>query len=67
MSGGRSSCRFSTGSVVGATALSGHIAVVRPWLLRWGASEYEVGWSMPGDELVPYARMELTHAITILA
>ena len=41
--------------------------MVRPWLLRWGASEYEVGWSMPGDELVPYARMELTHAITILA
>ena len=39
--------------------------VVRPWHRRWGASDEEVGRSLPGDDLVTEANFETTRAITI--
>lgn len=41
--------------------------VIRPWLLRWGATDADVRRSLPGDDLVPAPKMEYTHAITIHA
>jgi hypothetical protein len=39
--------------------------VIRPRLLRWGATDADVHRSLPGDDLVPHPKMEYTHAITI--
>jgi hypothetical protein len=41
--------------------------VIRPWLLRWGATDADVHRSLPGDDLVSHPKMETTHAITIRA
>jgi hypothetical protein len=41
--------------------------VVRPWHLRWGASDEEIARILPGDELVPDAKISSTHAIAIHA
>ncbi len=41
--------------------------VVRPWHLRWMASDEEVNRSLPGDDLVPHPTISLTRAITIEA
>ena len=41
--------------------------VVRPWHLRWGATDEEAGKPLPGDELVPNAAIESTRAITVNA
>jgi hypothetical protein len=38
---------------------------VRPWHTRWGASEDEARRSLPGDELVPRPRIDVTHAVGI--
>ena len=32
---------------------------------RWGATSEEVARPMPGDEIVPHAQVQTTHAITI--
>jgi hypothetical protein len=40
---------------------------VRPWHMRWGATDAEVAAAMPGDEFVPRARFNATRAITIEA
>lgn len=50
---------------VGATAA--YVWGIRPWHLRWGATDEEVRASLPGDELVPHAKLKATHAITINA
>jgi hypothetical protein len=39
----------------------------RPWFLRWGATDEEIGRSWPGDELSPDPVSEATRAITIHA
>ena len=42
--------------------------LVRPWHLRWGATDREVRQSFPGDELTsPHPKLDATHAITINA
>ena len=38
---------------------------LRSWHLRWGATASEVQQRLPGDDLVPTAWTEATHAITI--
>src|SRR5688572_30708078 len=40
---------------------------VQPWFARWGATDYEVGKSLPGDEIIPFAASQETRAITINA
>lgn len=60
---------FSRGWVVGAVAGfaagSAYRFVVRPWHLRWGATEVEVNGPLPGDDLVPTPKINATHAVTI--
>jgi len=41
--------------------------VIRPWLLRWGATDADARRSLPGDDLLPHPKMETTHAVTIRA
>jgi hypothetical protein len=40
---------------------------LRPWHIRWGATEAEVAGSMPGDEVVPRAQFNATRSVTIEA
>ncbi len=44
-----------------------YLMVIRPWHLKWGATEDEANRLLPGDELVPEAKINATHAITINA
>ena len=40
---------------------------IRPWHLRWGATEEDLSKPLPGDELVPDPAIESTRAITVNA
>jgi hypothetical protein len=60
--------RRAAGAILAAaTALVGYVILVRPRLLRWGASDQEVAESLPGDEVVTQPRYQTTHAVTIKA
>jgi hypothetical protein len=50
-----------------AGVLAAYVLAVRPWHLRWGATDEEVSESLPGDELVSHPNVMATHAITINA
>jgi hypothetical protein len=43
------------------------LALARPWFLDWGSTPQERGRALPGDEIVPAARLHGTHALTIAA
>jgi hypothetical protein len=54
--------------IAGPAALAGYLALIRPRLLTWGASEDEVQRPMPGDDLIaPPLGLNVTRAITIEA
>ena len=56
------------GSTLGTVAaLAAYVFVVRPWHLKWGATNDEVKMTLPGDELVEHPKLNATHAITINA
>lgn len=55
------------GAAVAAITTAVYVFAVRPWHLRWGATDEEVRMRLPGDELVPNPRINATHAITIRA
>lgn len=55
----------SAGSI--GAALGAYAFLVRPWHLRWGATEAEVQEPLPGDDVVPNPKHQATHAITINA
>jgi len=52
---------------VGAVAVVVYHKHLRPWHMRWGATQQERDRAWPGDELVPNAASDQTHAITIEA
>jgi len=41
--------------------------ILRPWRIRWGATDDELRRTWPGDELVPQPKWSYTQAITIRA
>jgi hypothetical protein len=43
----------------------GYILVIRPWHLRWGATDFETQQPLSGDELVAQPKLQATHAVTI--
>ena len=49
-----------------AALAAAYVGAVKPWHLRWGATDVEVARRMPGDELIPGAG-SATRAITIHA
>ncbi len=56
---------------VGGTFVAGAVFAVlygkflRPWHLRWGATDEEIIEPLPGDGVKPDADVQVTHAITI--
>lgn len=54
-------------AATGAAALAVYQFVIRPWHLRWGATDEEINETLPGDEVKPDADAQVTHAITINA
>jgi hypothetical protein len=44
-----------------------YLFMIRPWQLRWGATDDEVSRSLPGDEIVPSPSFNATRAVTIRA
>lgn len=51
----------------GAAGFLTYTQVIRPWHLRWGTTREEARRRLPGDELVPGAKLTATHALTIRA
>jgi hypothetical protein len=47
--------------------VSVYLQVIRPWQLRWGATDDEVHRAMPGDELVTRPTFNATRAVTVEA
>jgi hypothetical protein len=50
---------------VAAAVGAAYFFAVRPWHLRWGATDEELVATLPGDALCPNASAQVTHAITI--
>ena len=44
-----------------------YLRMIRPWQLRWGATDDEVRRAMPGDELVARPSVHATRAVTVQA
>ncbi len=44
-----------------------YLFIIRPWHVRWGATDEEVHQPMPGDDEVPHSLMTGTRAVTIRA
>lgn len=44
-----------------------YLRFIRPWQLRWGASDDEVARPMPGDDLVPAPTFLATRAVSVQA
>ena len=61
------SLKLWTTALGGAAALAAYALFVRPWHLKWGATDEEQKMSLPGDELVEHPKLNATHAITIHA
>jgi len=50
-----------------AVAVCAYLWCVRPWYLRWGASDEESRAALPGDDLVEEPHLSATRAITVRA
>jgi hypothetical protein len=44
-----------------------YLQLLRPWQLRWGATDDELRRAMPGDELVTRPSFNATRAVTVQA
>jgi len=53
--------------LVFAGLLTVYVFIIRPWQLRWGATDLEVACTMPGDEFVENPTFSATRAVTINA
>src|SRR5829696_4354160 len=42
-----------------------YVLIVRPWHLRWGATDEETRKALPGDGLVPQPVAQMTRALTV--
>ena len=63
----RSVARVVGGLVATGAAVAVYAFVVRPWYLRWGATNHEVARALPGDDLARESRIGSTRAVTIAA
>ena len=53
--------------LTGAAVVTVYAVALRPWHMKWGASQHEVEQPMPGDDVIPMPKIETTRAITIAA
>lgn len=49
----------------GIAAVGVYALAVRPWIRNWGATTAERSMPLPGDELIPDAAGQSTHAVTV--
>jgi hypothetical protein len=54
-------------AALGAVACGVYLRCIRPWQLRWGATDDEVARAMPGDDVVHEPTFDATRAVTIQA
>lgn len=66
-SGTPSGIRLLSILMIIALAVISYLLVIRPWHVRWGATDHEVAQAMPGDEVVADASFSFTRAVTIKA
>jgi hypothetical protein len=63
--------RDTTAKLISAASLGAAVAayafLIRPWHLKWGATEAELDEPLPGDDVLPNPKHQATHAITINA
>ena len=52
-------------AALGVAALAAYWLAIRPWHLRWGASNCEIVQRLPGDEVEPDPAIEATRSVTI--
>jgi hypothetical protein len=52
-------------ALAAAAAVAAYAAIVRPWMLAWGATKGERPGPLPGDDTVTNARYGTTRAVTI--
>ena len=45
-------------AAAGIGASAAYVWGIRPWHLRWGATDEELLKSLPGDQLVPHAKLK---------
>jgi hypothetical protein len=57
--------RLLLGVAAGAAVL--YVRFVRPWHLRWGATEEEARAALPGDDALSHPDLQATRAITVSA
>ena len=50
-----------------AVTVGVYLRFIRPWQLRWGATDEEVARAMPGDDVVKHATFNATRGVTIQA
>src|SRR6266496_4230437 len=55
------------GTFVIASAAAAYILAVRPWQLRWGATDEELDATLAGDDLIANPDLMATRAITVHA
>jgi len=60
----RISTLFKIAAISGAGALA-YTKFVRPWHLKWGATDEEVQGIWPGDEFALHPTIDATHAINV--
>jgi hypothetical protein len=58
---------FRNGALAGAAVSAAYWLALRPWHLRWGASEADVAHRWPGDELVVAPHTRAVRAVTVEA
>src|SRR5918912_2970890 len=63
---GLGSKRVGVATALGA-ATAAYLLYIRPWQLRWGATDEELERPMPGDEIVARPTFNATRALTIEA
>jgi len=54
-------------AAAGMIALAAYFRWIRPWHLRWGATDEEVARTLPGDEMVKRPSFNATRSVTIRA
>ena len=54
-------------AALAAVTVGVYLRFIRPWQLRWGATDEEVACSLPGDDVVQHATFNATRGVTIQA
>jgi hypothetical protein len=54
-------------AVLGVVLFGVYLRFIRPWQLRWGATDEEVARAMPGDDMMKRPTFNATRAVTIQA